>query len=134
MKLRKGMWVVTNDRLHVGKIKDFCTCDMCKERGFYEPIIDNPNIMITNYDKERKFHGYKFYNNLTEFIQEGDYIDGLRVDKNKYGELYTGFIYLGGSIGLTEECYVNFIKDYNENLIDDIVTKEQFESVKYNID
>ena len=51
MELKVGMWVITNDRMEIGKIKDFCTCEMCEERGFYEPIIDNPNIFITNYDK-----------------------------------------------------------------------------------
>ena len=68
MELKKGMWVITNDRMEIGQIKDFCTCKMCEERGFYEPIIDNPNIFITNYDKECKFHGYKFYDSIIELI------------------------------------------------------------------
>lgn len=121
MKLRTGMWVVTNDRLHIGKIKDFCTCDSCKERGFYEPIIDNPNIFITNYDKECKFHGYKFYDNIIDLIQIGDYVNGLPVIHNAKNN--------GGNIIIVVNGNA-----YTELEIRDIVTKEQFESVKYNID
>ena len=79
MELKKGMWVITNDRMKLGQIKDFCTCDMCKERGFYEPIINN-HIYITNYDKSRGFHGYKFYDNLIDLVKEGDYVNGERIN------------------------------------------------------
>lgn len=30
MELKVGMWVITNDRMEIGKIKDFCTCEMCE--------------------------------------------------------------------------------------------------------
>ena len=50
MELKVGMYVITNDRMQIGKIKGFCTCEMCEKRGFYEPIIDG-DIIITDYDK-----------------------------------------------------------------------------------
>lgn len=56
MELKVGMYVMTNDRMKIGQIKGFCTCAMCEERGFYEPIIDG-DIIITDYDKSQGFHG-----------------------------------------------------------------------------
>ena len=117
MKLDVGMWVITKDRMKVGQIKDFCTCGMCEKRGFYEPIITN-NIYITNYDKSQGFHGYKFYNNILELIQVGDYVNDERVKYNTFN--------VGGNIVLTDSD-----KAYTESEIENIVTKERFNSVKY---
>lgn len=118
MELRKGMYVMTNDRMEIGKIKGFCTCAMCKERGFYEPIIDG-DICITDYDKSRGFHGYKFYDNLIDLIEAGDYVNGYKV------------IYV----------YPNLIKvdstdiwEIHSRDIKSIVTKEMFNSVKYEVE
>lgn len=122
MELKKGMWVITNDRMNIGKIKDFCTCKMCEERGFYEPIIDNPNIFITNYDKERKFHGYKFYDNIIDLIEPGDYVNGYKVT---YIDDHNKILRVDGFSWGT-----NIIE--NED-IKSIVTKEQFESIKYEV-
>lgn len=70
---------------------------------------------------------------ITDLIKEGDYINGLRVEKNKYGELYIGYVYCGGDIGKTAECYVNFIKEMDKEYIYTIVTKEQFKNSCYKI-
>lgn len=118
MKLKKGMWVITNDRMQIGQIKDFCTCDMCKERGFYEPIINN-HIYITNYDKSRGFHGYKFYDNLIGLVKEGDYVNGERIN------------FITNKRELLTDGGYNILKKYNS--ITSIVTKEQFESIKYEV-
>lgn len=120
MELKKGMWVITNDRMEIGKIKDFCTCKMCEERGFYEPIIDNPNIFITNYDKECKFHGYKFYDSLIELIEPGDYVNGCIVINVSFD-----------SLGLIVET-INYDK-FREQDIKSVVTKEMFDSIKYEV-
>ena len=117
MELKRGMWVITNDRMEIGKIKDFCTCKMCEERGFYEPIIDNPNIFITNYDKECKFHGYKFYDNIIDLIKPGDYVNGTIVSQS----------YLDNKKYIAPEIVTN---NYG---IKSIVTKEMFDSIKYEV-
>lgn len=79
MKLKVGMYVSTTDRKEIGKITHFCECEYCKERGYLEPVIDNPNIFITLIDMDNKFHGYKFYDTLMDLIQVGDYVNGSKV-------------------------------------------------------
>ena len=122
MELKEGMYVITNDRMKIGKIKGFCTCEMCEERGFYEPIIDG-DIIITDYNKSQDFHGYKFYYNPIDLIEVGDYVNGkevLNISEFKDGSRYIEF---------DEGRYL--CKNYQ---IESIVTKEQFNSVKYEVE
>lgn len=123
MELKKGMWVITNDRMELGQIKDFCTCEMCEKRGFYEPIIDsNSHMYITDYDKSQGFHGYKFYDNLIDLIEVGDYVNGEKVTETM--------------IKMRDEHGVFGLPDHYRTFVDEIhiksvVTKEQFNSLKY---
>ena len=122
MELKEGMYVMTNDRMEIGQIKGFCTCEMCEKRGFYEPIIDG-NIIITDYDKSQGFHGYKFYDNPIDLIEVGDYVNGkevLNISEFKDGSRYIEF---------DEGRYL--CKNYQ---IESIVTKEMFDSVKYEVE
>lgn len=124
MELKKGMWVITNDRMELGQIKDFCTCEKCEKRGFYEPIIDsNSHMYITDYDKSQGFHGYKFYDNLIDLIEVGDYVNGYKV------LFIDAFFNKGKNVKCinNEEERVCF---YEED-IKDIITKEQFNACKY---
>lgn len=120
MELKEGMYVMTNDRMEIGKIKGFCTCAMCKERGFYEPIIDG-DICITDYDKFRGFHGYKFYDNLIDLIEAGDYVNGYKVDF-----IQNGYVVFNNNHPDKINIYPKDIKS--------IVTKEKFNSVKYEVE
>ena len=55
-----GDEVITDDGC-VGTITDICTCDHCKKRGFYEPIVQmkiGSQIYITDTDKENGFISY----------------------------------------------------------------------------
>ena len=57
---KAGDKVVTSDG-RTGKIRDICTCDKCKERGFYEANIDYDDestgwLMIS--DKKNGFRSY----------------------------------------------------------------------------
>ena len=125
MELRKGMYVMTNDRMKIGKIKGFCTCEMCEKRGFYEPIIDG-DIIITDYDKSRGFHGYKFYDNPIDLIEVGDYVNGKEVTEIMKDEK--------GNV--TDVLFTEEVESQSYSLlpIKDIVTKEQFNSVKYEVE
>ena len=127
MELRKGMYVMTNDRMKIGQIKGFCTCEMCEKRGFYEPIIDG-DIIITDYDKSQEFHGYKFYDNLIDLIEIGDYVNGY---------LVTGFDYQCSSNKKVVFSNVRLdgtgIKIPAKD-IKSIVTKEYFNSGKYEVE
>ena len=120
MELKVGMYVMTNDRMKIGQIKGFCTCAMCEERGFYEPIIDG-DIIITDYDKSQGFHGYKFYDNPIDLIKAGDYVNGLPVAHNAKKNGGNIVILINGDA-------------YNEEDIKSIVTKEQFDSMKYEVE
>lgn len=124
MELKVGMCVITNDRMKIGKIKGFCTCEMCEKRGFYEPIIDG-DIIITDYDKSQGFHGYKFYDNPIDLIEVGDYVNGDKVTEEM--------------IKMRDEQGVFGLPDKHRVFIDEIkvkniVTKEQFDSVKYEVE
>lgn len=124
MELKEGMYVITNDRMKIGKIKGFCTCEMCEKRGFYEPIIDG-DIIITDYDKSQGFHGYKFYDNPIDLIEVGDYVNG-----DKVTEEMIKMRDKQGVFGLPDKHRV-FI---DEIKVKNIVTKEQFNSVKYEVE
>lgn len=124
MELKVGMYVITNDRMKIGKIKGFCTCEMCEKRGFYEPIIDG-DIIITDYDKSQGFHGYKFYDNPIDLIKAGDYVNGDKVTEEM--------------IKMRDEQGVFGLPDKHRVFIDEIkvkniVTKEQFAFVKYEVE
>ena len=81
--------------------------------------------------KEREILKASF--NIIDLIQEGDYINGLRVEKNKYGELYTSYVYYGGDIGKQCEVYTNWLKELKKDMIYSIVTHEQMEQMTYKI-
>lgn len=124
MELKVGMYVMTNDRMKIGKIKGFCTCEMCEKRGFYEPIIDG-DIIITDYDKYRGLHGYKFYDNPIDLIEVGDYVNEVKVTEEMIKMRDKQ-----GVFGLPDKHRV-FI---DEIKVKNIVTKEQFNSVKYEVE
>ena len=59
----------------IGTITDICTCDKCKERGFYEPTVDveigSGSIRITDNDKRVNFRSFykigdRVFGNLDE--------------------------------------------------------------------
>ena len=77
-----GDQVITCDG-RVGSIIDICTCDRCKERGFYEPEVEYNNgdtdyITIGNKNNEFKYY-YKI----------GDRIFGNLDDKNLLSRMKT---------------------------------------------
>ena len=126
MALKVGMYVMTHDRMKIGQIKGFCTCAMCEKRGFYEPIIDG-DIIITDYDKSQGFHGYRFYDNPIDLIEVGDYVNGKRVYNIS---IVDGLKYLDVEV----EDYLSDMPFINADQITSIVTKEQFNSVKYEVE
>lgn len=114
MKLEVGMYVRTlNGIVKIDKIQD--------------------NVM-----KDTK--GYLHYGdfvkasyNIIDILEVGDYVNDLRVEKNKYGELYTSYVYYGGDIGKQCEIYTTWLKGLKEDMIYSIVTHEQFEQKAYKV-
>lgn len=73
-----GDQVITDDG-RVGTITGICTCDKCKERGFYEPKVTTEagiyDIWITDTDKNNGFISYykigdKVFGNVDEKAEE----------------------------------------------------------------
>lgn len=119
MKLEVGSYIRTKSG-QIGKIKTIGKDNIAIEfNRMWCDIVHKKNIV-----KESNF-------NIIDLIEEGDYINGLRVEKNKYGELYTSYVYYGGDIGKQCEVYTNWLKELKEGMIYNIVTKEQFEEIKY---
>ena len=127
MKLEKGMYVRT--KWGIAKIIDF------EAHNFLIKL--DKKIMYENlpeyYDYTTIGNILKASHNIKELLQVGDYVNGLRVEKSKYGELYTSYTYVGGDIGLQQETYTTILKDYEEDDIYSIVTKEQFERMEYEV-
>ena len=70
---------------------------------------------------------------ITDILEVGDYVNGLRVEKNKYGDLYTSYVYYGGDIGKQCEVYTTWLKELKEDMIYSIVTHEQMEQMAYKV-
>ena len=119
MKLEVGMYVRTKE----GNIEKICAIEN-------EHIYTNEDY-LSWYPSSNAISKASY--NIIDLIEVGDYVNGFRVEKSKYGELYTSYTYMGGDIGLQEETYTTFLKDYEEDYIYSIVTKEQFEAIKYEI-
>ena len=118
MKLEVGIYVRTKTLSGQGgiskleKVDDICITDI--------GAVDKNNII-------------KSSPNIIDLIEENDYVNGLRVEKNKYGELYTSYVYYGGDIGKMCEVYTTWLKEYKEDDIYSIVTKEQFSQMEYKV-
>ena len=126
------------------KIGDYVRTEdgvITKIKMFYNQKFEEPECVYARFlCEDMKMYEYprkvKVSSNIINLIEEGDYINGLRVEKNKYGELYTSYVYYGGDIGKQSEVYTIWLKDYkeNEDYINSILTKEQFESMEYRIE
>lgn len=76
----------------VGVIKDICTCDRCKERGFYEPCVEmktgNGPIYITDNDKRDGFSNfYKIGDRMFGNLDEEAVLDSIKWNKEEIERL-----------------------------------------------
>lgn len=76
----------------VGRITDICTCDKCKERGFYEPTVEveigNCSIYITDTDKRNGFSSfYKIGDQVFGNIDEDAVKDSIKSVKEQIKKL-----------------------------------------------
>ena len=127
MKLEVGMYVryEYENVIYIGKI-NFISETM----GFEEKLMFSVDNCIEEIEKK---YIIKASFDIIDLIEEGDYVNGLRVEKNKYGEIYTSYVYYGGDIGKQCEVYTNWLKEFKEDMIYNIVTKEQFEQMSYEV-
>lgn len=125
MKLEPNMYVRTKHYNHIPSY-------ISKIIKITDDYVKLENQKDTHYSWEKEDILKASYN-IIDLIEENDYINGLRVEKNKYGELYTSYVYYGGDIGKMCEVYTTWLKEYKEEAIYSIVTKEQFEMMSYKV-
>lgn len=121
MKLEVGMYVRTEKGMMAKIIlKEDVSGSLHKEEIVF--ILDNGNRLALNSRKVIKA-GY----NIIDLIEEGDYVNGYKVSfKDKD---YKPFVQCDYPV----QCgTTNHYRFYEEG-IKDIVTKEQFESMKYEV-
>ena len=107
--------------------------------GIIQKITDvfNTSMEIATDRGQRIYHYINIVKSspqIIDLIEAGDYINGLRVEKNKYGELYTSYVYYGGDIGKQCEVYTTWLKEYTEDMIYEVVTHEQMEAMQYRVE
>ena len=126
MKLEEGMYVRTETG--IAKITDIiCGQDVKFDN---DNIFENDGLKqhhrydgISTGDYFFKHDVIKISNNIIDLIEVGDYVNGLVVTRICFDEE-------------TGERYLNMygsISDWNNEDIKSIVTKEQFESMKYEV-
>lgn len=121
MKLEEGMYIRNED----GYI-----LNLTKENIYgYKSLIGNSNIKIKSH-------------NIIDLIEVGDYVNGYKIDYINLN-CETPFLRSNQPYRVDNTLYSTLIekgKDYNQPLhfyeedIKSIVTKEQFDSMKYEVD
>ena len=138
MKLEVGQFVRTKNG-NIRKIVELTNTKFIDEPDYY---VDKVLINIEQNEREDTTYMEKWlFNedivksspNIIDLIEVGDYVNGLRVEKNKYGELYTSYVYYGGDIGKQCEVYTTWLKELKEDMIYNIVTHEQMEQMAYKV-
>lgn len=92
----------------VGRIISFCTCQFCKERGFYEPTVEveigNDPIYITDIDKRNGFSSfYKIGDKVFGNIDEDAVKDSIKSVKDQIKKLQRELIELTSQLEVVEK-------------------------------
>ena len=101
---RVGDEVITSTG-QVGRITNICTCDKCKERGFYEPKVEveigSEKIYITDNDKRANFRSfYKIGDKVFGNIDEDDVLYNIKSTKEQIKELQSELIELEAQLNV----------------------------------
>ena len=100
----------------VGRITHICTCDLCKDRGFYEPTVEveigNNPIYITDNDKRNNFSSfYKIGDRVFGNIDEDAVKDSIKSVKEQVYKLQCALIELTSQLEV-----VNILKKNNKTI------------------
>ena len=121
MELRKGMYV----RYTRGAINGYVPPRIAK----IVDCSDNELVRIDNWQVILRNDVIKARDNLIDLIEEGDYINGYKVI-----EIIKDFKVIVDKSELNTSDGNYYLKTFTNNQIKDIVTKEQFETMKYIIE
>lgn len=122
MKLEVGMYVRTEKGMMAKIIsKEDVSGSLHKEEIVF--ILDNGNRLALN---SRKV--IKASHNIIDLIEKGDYVNGYEVV-----DVLKKFKVLVDKLELCTQTGNYYLKSFSSNQIKDIVTKEQFESMKYEV-
>ena len=117
-ELKVGNYIRTKDKKGVQYIRKII--DLPKDTRYGSIVVDKD---IHNVKWVSKKNVLKVSENIIDLIEPGDYVNGRKVDKIAFVD---GDYYIKTKVSNTGNY------DYlPEHLIEDIVTKEQFESMKY---
>ena len=109
------------------------------KNGIIDKILKLNKSYVKGVSQKDELYAYDIDNivkasyNIIDILECGDYVNGLRVEKNKYGELYTSYVYYGGDIGKQCEVYTTWLKELKEDMIYSVVTHEQMEQMAYKV-
>ena len=92
----------------VGTIISFCTCQFCKERGFYEPTVEveigNNSIYITDNDKRNNFSSfYKIGDKVFGNIDEDTVKNSIKSAKDQIKKLRYELIELEAQLDIVKK-------------------------------
>ena len=119
-EIKVGDWIRTNWG-HIGKLKRI---ELDKnDKGLKWYVFDHKEFEINIIKEEyiNKPYIVKHSPNLIDLIQCGDYVNGYKVDNIEKGKLI-----IGDTTQVIEQIVEN-------NEIETVVTKEQFESISYKV-
>ena len=135
MKLEAGKWCRTKEgtifKIIGGNVDmweidiDYSYLSKCENEDYNSYAYNKNNSLFEDLVVKASY-------NIIDILEKGDYVNGSKIlgFENEYIKEDDKFVPFGI---ITENCYLNNNSWFTEKDIKSIVTKEQFESMKYEV-